>query len=260
MLPCDTMTTKILNCDSSSKTPLRPIERRCNAYLRSMEQGRSAEVRAADMDFYMDGEQRLEKAVAMRDAGGRTLDADSEMQVSGANLIEVLFQASGERSLLKQMRTEGRSVVSLAAPKSKANDPRAANKRLTADTVKLNWRVTGRDLATAEAVGNAELFIDPVNKNAQSDSKTLTAPRMDADFFESGNLAKTFVATGGTKAVIEPTQKTESRGTRVLTSQKMTAVFVKDTQDAERMDAQGDAKFNENDRNGVAANISFAAA
>ena len=40
----------------------------------------------------------------------------------------------------------------------------------------------------------------------------------------------------------------------------MTAVFVKDTQDIERMDAQGDAKFNENDRNGVAANISFAAA
>ncbi len=60
--------------------------------------------------------------------------------------------------------------------------------------------------------------------------------------------------------MIEPAQKTESRGTRVLTSQKMTALFVKDTQDVERMDAQGDAKFNENDRNGVAANISFTSA
>jgi lipopolysaccharide transport protein LptA len=40
----------------------------------------------------------------------------------------------------------------------------------------------------------------------------------------------------------------------------MTAVFVKDTQDVDRIDAQGEAKFNENDRNGVAANISFAAA
>ncbi|HKO42338.1 MAG TPA: LPS export ABC transporter periplasmic protein LptC [Pyrinomonadaceae bacterium] len=256
----DVMSGENLYATLSDQKRLQKIEMRGSSYLRSMEDGRSAEIRAADMDFYMDAEQRLEKAVAMRDTGGRTLDADSEMQLSGANLIEVLFQASGERSLLKQMRTEGRSVVSLSAPRSKLTDPRAANKRLSADTVKLSWRVTGRDLATAEAVGNAELFIDPVNKNAQSDSKTLTAPRMDADFFESGNLAKSFVATGGTKAVIEPAQKTESRGTRVLTSQKMTAVFVKDTQDVERMDAQGEAKFNENDRNGVAANISFAAA
>ena len=40
----------------------------------------------------------------------------------------------------------------------------------------------------------------------------------------------------------------------------MTAVFVKETQDVERLDAQGNAKFNENDRNGVAANISYVAA
>jgi len=50
-------------------------------------------------------------------------------------------------------------------------------------------------------------------------------------------------ATGGAKAVIAPVEKVEDRGTRTLTSQKMTAVFVKDTQDIERMDAQGEAKL-----------------
>jgi lipopolysaccharide export system protein LptA len=40
----------------------------------------------------------------------------------------------------------------------------------------------------------------------------------------------------------------------------MTAVFLKDTQDVERVDAQVDGKFNENDRNGVAANVSYTAA
>jgi lipopolysaccharide export system protein LptA len=40
----------------------------------------------------------------------------------------------------------------------------------------------------------------------------------------------------------------------------MTAVFVRDTQDVERVDAQGDAKFNENDRNGIATNASYVAA
>ena len=211
------------------------------------------------MDFFLDKDQRLERAVAMREAGGKSLDADSDMQLSGANMIEVLFQAQGERSLLKQMRTEGRSVINLSAPKSKANDPQSANKRLTADAVKLIWRVTGRDLDKAEAVGNAELFVDPVVKNAAADKKTLTAPRIDCDFFETGNLARTFVASGGAKAVIEPVQTVQDRGTRTLVSQKMTAVFVKDTQDVERMDAQGDAKFNEADRNGVAANISYTA-
>jgi LPS export ABC transporter protein LptC/lipopolysaccharide transport protein LptA len=239
---------------------LQKLAVRGNSYLRSMEEGRSAEVHSANMDFFLDKDQRLERAVAMQNAGGKTLDADSELQLTGANLIEVLFQAQGDRSLLKQMRTEGRSAINLAAPKSKANDPRAANKRLTADTVKLIWRVTGRDLDKAEAVGNAELFVDPVIKNAKTDQKTLTAPRLDCDFFDVGNLARSFTATGGAKAVIEPVQKVEDRGTRTLTSQKMTAVFVKETQDIERMDAQGEAKFNENDRNGVASNISYTAA
>jgi LPS export ABC transporter protein LptC len=238
---------------------LQKLEIRGNSYLRSMEQGRSAEVHATNMDFFLDKDQRLERAVAMENAGGKTLDADSELQLTGANLIEVLFQAQGDRSLLKQMRTEGRAVINLSAPKSKANDPRAANKRLTADAVKLLWRLTGRDLEKAEAVGNAELFVDPVIKNAQADQKTLTAPRIDCDFFETGNLARAFVATGGAKAVIQPVQPVPDRGTRTLTSQKMTAAFVKDTQDIERMDAQGDAKFNENDRNGVAANIAYTA-
>jgi lipopolysaccharide export system protein LptA len=52
----------------------------------------------------------------------------------------------------------------------------------------------------------------------------------------------------------------KDRGTRTLTSQNMTTVFLKDTQDIERVDAQGDGKFNENDRNGVAANVSYVAA
>lgn len=253
----DIMSGENMYATLNQQKKIQKVEVRTNAYLRSMQEGRAAEVHAADMDFFFDKDQRLERAVAMRDTAAKTLDADSELQLSGANLIEVLFQAQGDRSLLKQMRTEGRSVTNLSAPRSKANDPRAANKRLTADTVKLLWRVTGRDLDKAEAVGNAELFIDPVIKNAQADKKTLTAPRIDCDFFESGNLARTFTASGGAKAVIEPVQTVADRGTRVLTSQKMTAIFVKDTQALERMDAVGDAKFNENDRNGVASTISY---
>ena len=256
----DTMSGTELFANLNEQKRLQKVEVRGNSYLSSREEGRGAEVQAADMDFFLDKDQRLERAVAMKDARSRTLDSDAEMTLSGANLLEVKFQAQGERSLLREMRSEGRSVITLAAPKSKAGDARAANKRLTADAVKLSWRVTGRDLEKAEAVGNGELFVDPVVQNAAADRKTLTAPRFDCDFFESGNLARTFVATGGAKAVIEPVIKSDTRGVRTLTGKKIAAVFVKETQDVERMDAQDDAKFNEADRNGVAANISYVAA
>lgn len=239
---------------------LQKLEARGNSYLRSMSEGRAAEIHSVDMDFFFDNDQQLQHAVASQDIHARSLGSDSEMQLNGAKSLDVDFQPQGQRSLLKEMRADGRSVLLLAAPQSHATDPRAANKRLTADAVKLSWRTTGRDLERAEAVGSAELFVDPVQKTPTADRKTLTAPRFDCDFYETGNLARTFTATGGAKAVIDPVQPTEQRATRTLTSQKMVAVFARETQDVERFDAQGDAKFNEKDRNAVAANASYSAA
>jgi lipopolysaccharide export system protein LptA len=248
-----------LNALVNEQKRVHKVELRGNAYLRSMQEGRAAEVHAVDMDFYLDKDQRLERAVGMQDIRSQTLAADSEMRLSGANLVEIKFQAKDDSSVLKEMRTEGRSVVNLLAPKSKMSDPRAANKRLTADYLKLFWRVNGRDLERAEAVGNAELYVEPVVKNAAADRKTLTSARFDCEFFEAGNLARSFTASNGAKAVLEPVQPTNQRGTRTLISDKMVAAFVKETQDVERFDAQGNAKFNENDRNGTAAAIAYTA-
>ena len=239
---------------------LERAEIRGNSYLRTMQPGRSAEVSSVDMDFFLDKDQRLQRAVANNNVTARSLEADADMQLSGASTIEVLFQASADGSVLKQMQTGQRATITLSAPKSKANDPRAANKRLTADTVRLAWRSTGRDLEKAEAAGNAELFVEPVLSSARAERKTLNAPRFDCDFFDAGNLARECKSTGGSKATLDPMQPSPKRGIRTLTSQNMSAVFVKDTQDVERVDAQGDGKFNELDRNGVAATVSYVAA
>jgi len=67
------------------------------------------------------------RAYATRDVRAQTLNADSEMQLNGATALNLDFQAQGERSLLKEMKAEGRSVVNLSAPKSRANDPRSAS-------------------------------------------------------------------------------------------------------------------------------------
>jgi lipopolysaccharide export system protein LptA len=239
---------------------LQRAEIRGNSYMRIMDPGRAAEVHSLNMDFFMDKDQRLERATATNDVKARTLEGDSDVQISGGNSIDVTFQATSDSSLLKQMVAGGRSVITMTAPKSKANDPRAANKRLTANEVKLIWRVTGRDLEKAQANGDAELFVEPVVSNTRAERKKLNAPQFDCDFFEAGNLARTCKATGGSKAVLDPMQSSQGRGTRTLTSQNMTTIFLKDTQDIERFDAQGDGKFNENDRNGVAANVSYVTA
>src|SRR5437870_2855383 len=100
--------------------------------------------------------------------------------------------------------------------------------------------------AEAHAI-DIDLYMDSDQRlqRAKNDRKTLTAPRFDCDFFESGNIARNCTATGGAKAVLEPFQPTDKRGPRTMTSQKMAAVFVRDTQDVEKIDANGDAKFNE---------------
>ena len=253
----DIMSGDNLTAILTEKKKLQKIEMRGNSYLRSMDEGHAAEAHAADMDFFLDDDQRLQRAYGSRDIRAQSLNADSDMQLSGANGLELTFQAQGDRSLLKEMRADGRSVVTLSAPKSRANDPRSASKRLTADAIKMSWRATGKDLDKAEAVGNAELYVEPVQKTAKADRKTLTAPRFDCDFFESGNIARNCTATGGAKAVFEPVQPSEKRGTQTMTAQKMAALFVRETQDVDKVDATGDAKFNENDRNGVANVMSY---
>jgi lipopolysaccharide export system protein LptA len=256
----DILSGENLNAFLNQQKRLERAELRGNSYMRVMDPGHAAEVHAVNMDFFMDKDQRLERATATNDVAARTLDGDADVQVAGSNSLEVTFEAQGDTSLLKQINAGGRSVITMSAPKSKASDPRAANKRLSADSVKLTWRSSGRDLEKAEAAGNAELFIEPVVNSARAERKKLNAPQFDCDFFEAGNLARTCKATGGSKAVLDPVQPAKDRGTRTLTSQIMTAVFLKDTQDIERVDAQGDGKFNENDRNGMAANVSYVAA
>ena len=253
----DIMSGDTIHANLNQKQQLEKVEVRGNAYLRAMEPGNSAEVHSLNMDFYLDENQLLQRAVGWDDVIARSLDADSDMQLNAGNSIEVNFQAKNGVSLLTEMKALGKSVVTLSAPKSKANDPRAAAKRLTGDSVKLTWRGSGKDLDRAEVAGGAELFVEPVVKNALAERKTLTAQQFNCEFFEAGNLTKACKANGNSKAVLEPVMPTPTRGTRTITSQDMAANFVRETQDIERLDAQGDAKFNENDRNGIAENVSY---
>jgi LPS export ABC transporter protein LptC len=244
----DVMSGETLLSYLTEQKKVKYITARGNAYLRSMNEGHAAEVFGDQLEFYFNEDQKLFAAHALRNVRAKTIDADSDAQLVAQESVDIDFAVQGDRSVLKEMRAGGRPVLTLAAPKSKASDPRAANKRLTADTIHLAWRESGRDLERADANGNAELLVEPVTPTPASERKRLYAAIFKCQFYEAGNLAKTFNASGGAKAVIEPFQETEKKGTRTLTSQEMTAQFVRETQDIERFDAAGDARFVERQR------------
>lgn len=255
----DLMSGDTLTALLNDQKHVQKIEARGGSYLRSMNEGRAAEVHGRDMDFMFNADQKIEKAVATGDVNARTLNADSEVRLDGASTVTVDFQPQAGRSSLKELHTGGRTVITMGVPQSRAGDPKATSKRLTADTVNLYWHSTGRDLERAEAIGNSELVVNPAQPGPKTDRDTLTAPRFDCEFFDGGNLARQFTATGNARAVLDPSVPTDRRTTRTLTASKITAVFVRETQEVDRLDAQGDAKFNEADRNGRAENISYTA-
>lgn len=183
----------------------------------------------------------------------------SRFEMTAPNFLEVLFDSAQERSVLKQMQTGGRTEIKMFAPQSQAANPKSTNKRLTADTIKLYWNDSGKDLSRAEAIGNADLLIVPLESAANLDKQQLSAERFDCRFFESGNLAQTFVSTGGAKAVLEPTAASNERSTKTLNADNIAASFERQSQAVEKLEAKGNAKFNEQDRHGIAGSFVYTA-
>ncbi|HEX8118877.1 MAG TPA: LptA/OstA family protein, partial [Pyrinomonadaceae bacterium] len=243
VLSGDTLTSQL-----NEQKRVKYITAKANAYLRSMNEGHAAEVFAEQLDFYFNDEQKLVSAHALRNVRARTIDADSDAELVANESADVDFAVQADRGVVKEIRAGGRPVLTLAAPKSKASDPKAANKRLTADAVRLFWRETGRDLERAEANGNADLLVEPSQPNPSADRKRLYASELKCYFYEAGNLARNFDARGDAKAVVEPLQETEKRGVRTLTSHEMAATFFRETQDVESFVAAGEAKFTERQR------------
>jgi LPS export ABC transporter protein LptC len=230
---------------------------RGNAYLKQNSPERTTEVSAGELNATFNENQQLQAANAVGN-GSAVLtpakpDEYSKVTLSAPNAIHLNFRAEG---LLEQMNTEGRTTIQLNAPNNRAD---AANKKLTADAVKTFFNANGKDLTKAEAVGNAELLIEPLEAAPTNYRTTVNAPRFDCEFFPTGNNAKTCVAQTRTKTVRVPTVPSDKRGTQNLIADKLNAQFSQQTQDVERFDATGDTKFTELDRHGIAETINFTA-
>jgi LPS export ABC transporter protein LptC/lipopolysaccharide transport protein LptA len=227
-----------------------------NAYLKQTSSERVSEVRGNELNAIFDSNGQLQNANSIGGSNVVLVPAKpqeySKATMSAPNAIRLGY-ANG---ILNQMVTDGRTTVKLDSPN---NNPNSANKRVTADTVRSVFGGNGKDLSKVEAVGNAELFVEPLNSAPENYKTTVTAPRFDCDFYEAGNIAKNCTAQTKAKAIRVPTVTRENRGTQTLWADKLNAIFNQQTQDVQQFDAIGNAKFNELDRNGLSNQMTYTA-
>ena len=237
------------------------IEARGAARLESREKGKASEAQSRDMDFFFDEERRLKNSAAYGDARVRSLEPDSPREIT-AERIDISYKPNEKGSVMQLINAQGRAVMRLEAILGSAREGDWSERVVEADALQANIRDDGKNLARAEAAGNAVLTILPKRITPRSEKKTLRAPKFVADFFETGNAIKTFVAEPNPVAEFDPMQPevkekdkdaTAKRSKRILSGKKMTANFSQQTQDVSDMTVDGDAKFTEGERVAVAA-------
>lgn len=229
-----------------------------NAYLKQVTPERTVEINSSELNAAFNENQKLLAANALGMSTAVLVPVQaadySKVTMTAPGAIRVKFKGEG---LLDGMHTEGRTTINLSAPD---NSQDAANKRVTADTVKTYFGADGKDIQKAEAIGNAELFVDPLRALPENYKTTINAPRFDCEFFPTGNNAKTCVAATKTKTVRVPTVPKDGRGNQTLLADKLSAFFSQQSKDVERFEATGSTKFTELERNAIAGQITFTAA
>ena len=226
-----------------------------SAYLRNAANERTTEITADVLTADFDNDQQPTNARAAGNANAKITPNDkadyTSLNLSSRGSLLATFRPGG---LPQTMKADGRSTVQLNA-QGGTND--AANKQVTADAVNVVFNDSGKDIRHADAVGNAVLYIEPLKAAAQNVRTTIYAPRFDCEFYPSGNNAKDCVGATKTKTVREPTVPADNRGTQNLLADKLTANFNEGTKDVDSLQAAGQAKFTELDRNAVADSLTF---
>ncbi len=241
------------------------LELRGNSYLKSQEKGKASEAQARDMDFFFDEAQQLKSVVANGAARARSLERDAPREIT-AERIDLAYKPHEKGSDLQSVATQGRTVRKLEAIESSTNQNEWSERVIEADGVQALFREDGKNLARAEANGNAVLTVTPKRVTPDAEKRSLRAAKFSAEFFETGNALKAFVAEPNAVAEFEPMQpegkdgKAGKRLKKTLSGKKLTANFSQQTQDIADLTVEGDARFTDGERTATAARGVYTAA
>lgn len=228
---------------------------RGNAAARQTTPERTMNISAPELNAAFGESRSLRDANAIGQSTVEIIPNDSKeytrVTTTAIRGIGLIFKADG---LLESLITDGRTTIQLNAPNGDAD---AANKRVTADAVTTSFNANGKDISKAQAVGNAELYIEPLVAGAKNYRTTINAPRFDCEFFPTGNNARTCVAGKKAKVVRVPTMPTDRKGTQTILGDQLTARFSPRSNDIETLDASGNTKFTELDRNAIAGQMTY---
>lgn len=228
---------------------------RGSAFLKQTTAERTMTVTAPELNAAFNQERQLSDANAVGQSIVEITPVDTKayslVNIAAIRGIGVLFKGEG---LVDSMKTDGRTTIQLNVADGK---PDAANKRVTADMVTSLFQPNGKDIRKTEAVGNAELYVEPLTADKKNYRTTITAPRFDCEFFAVGNNAKSCIAGKKAKAVRVPTVQSDGHGTQTISADQLNAQFNPQTKDIEIMDADGNAKFTELDHNAIAGRMTF---
>jgi len=226
-----------------------------SGYLKSTSPERATELWADRMDASFDDAQQVQKVDATGNTKAVVTPTNNSqyalMTLTSLGSLHASFRPGASPST---MSADGRATIQLNAPNG-SND--AANKRVTADNVNVAFNDNGKDLKRAEAVGNAELYIEPLRAAPDNFRTTINAQRFDCDFYPTGNNARQCVGQLHTKTTRDPTVPADNRGKQTIIADKLTADFSEQSKDVQRLQASGGAKFSELDRNATASSFSF---
>lgn len=244
-----------VNADLFPDKKLKYVVVRGNGLVRQSGTARTTTINAPEINASW-GDSRLLQTANTAGESNVVLDPNGDAAYSLVTLaapraIHVVFKGEG---LIDQMRTEGRTTIQLDSV-NRGSD--SANKRVTADVVNTFFYANGKDIKRAEAVGNAELFIEPLKASKENYRTTIDAPRFDCDFFAAGNNARSCIGGKKTKTVRVPTVPDEKHGTQTLLADQLKAGFAEQAKDIDRLDCTGSVKFTELDRNAIAQEMAF---
>jgi lipopolysaccharide export system protein LptA len=229
---------------------------RGNASLNSSSEGRAFRLNAPQLNAAFNDARVMTNANAVGASAIEFLPAVNSgyTKVTGnaARGMGITFRGDGP---IEHLITDGRTTIQMNVPPGAG----AANKRVTADSVKTYFAANGKDIQRAEAVGDAELYIEPLAADRKNFKTTITSDRFACAFFATGNNARECEASPKSKAVRIPTVAVAGKGTQTISGGILTARFGEKSSDIESLDLRSGAKFNELDRNAVADTIAYAA-